>query len=279
MKAKGHGNMFRQFGRMAVSAVSVLALASGAIAAGGSPAFAAGTTPSDLADLVGARGSSGEGQLLARGYALHHASQTENSSITYWWNSAAKKCVRVTTSDGRYAAIRSESGAECGHKSNDSAAAAAIGAAALLGVVALASKSHHREDRYTDAASTAEFERGYRDGLYNQSYHNYGRSDGYSHGYEQGVRQRGHETSYRPGYFPGGGYSAYVPVNDLVGRSTSGVRSDLSGRGFVLRDDLSPGGEGHVRTYWREASEQCIVVHSRGGTVMSIDSARKRNCR
>lgn len=271
--------MVAGIGQRAVSVVSALALTVGAFTTGASPAFASGSAPSDLADLVGARGSSGEGQLLARGYALHHASQTEDSSITYWWNAAAKKCVRVTTHNGRYAAIRGESGAECGHKSNDSAAAAAIGAAALLGVVALASKSHHREDRYTDAASTAEFERGFRDGLYNQSYHNYDRSDGYSHGYEQGVRQRGHETSYRPGYYQGGGYSAFVSVNDLVGRSTSGARSDLESRGFVLRDDLSPGGEGHVRTYWREASEQCIVVHSRSGTVLSIDSARKRNCR
>ena len=261
-------------GRKFVSAVSVLALAGASL-----PASATGTTPSELADLIGARGSSGEEVLLARGYSLHHASQGDDNSYTYWWNSAAKKCVRVTTQDGRYAAIRGESGIECGHKSGDSAAAAAIGAAALLGVVALASKSHHREDRYSDVNGTADFERGYRDGLYNQSYHNYGRSDAYSHGYDQGARQRGHETSYRPGYWQGGGYSGFVPVNDLIGRSTSSVRSDLVSRGFVLRDDYSPGGEGHVRTWWREASEQCIVVHSRNGSVHSIDSARKRNCR
>ncbi len=250
-----------------------------ALVAGAAPAPAVGAAPSDLADLVGARGSSGETQMLNRGYALHHASQGEETSYTYWWNSSVKKCVRIATTDGRYAEIRSESGIECGHKSNDSAAAAVVGAAALLGVLALASKSHHREDRYTDINGTAQFERGYRDGLYNQSYHNYDRHDGYSHGYDQGTRQRAQETSYRSGNWPGSGYSGFAYTNDLIGRSTSSVRSELSSRGFLLRDDLSPGGEGHVRTYWREASEQCVIVHSRGGTVISVDSARKRACR
>ncbi len=258
--------------RDAISTTSMLTVALGPL-----PALAA--APSDIADLVGARASGGETQMEARGYTLHHASPGEGKSFTYWWHGGKKNCVRVTTEEGRYAAIRSESNSECGHKSGDNTAAIAVGAAALLGVVALASKSHHREDRYNDVSRTAEFERGYRDGLYGQSYHNYNRTDAYSDGYGQGTQQRGYETSYRPGYHYGGGYSGFVNVNDLVGRPTADVRSQLASRGFVLKDDIAPGGGGHIRTYWRSASEQCIVVHSRNNSVFSIDTARKRNCR
>lgn len=256
------------------SVIALLSVTGAAI-----PATAIAATPSDLSDLVGSRAAGGETQLEARGYTLHHASAGDDKSYAYWWNGSAKKCVRVTTEQGRYSNIKSESSAECGQKSNDAGAAAVIGAAAILGVAALASKSHHREDRYPDANSTAEFERGYRDGLYNQSYHNYSRSNGYTDGYEQGVRQRGYETSYRSGYHYGGGYSAYINVTDLVGKRSADARSELGARGFVERNEIAPGGGGHIRTFWRAASEQCIVLHTRDSYVYSIDTARKRNCR
>jgi hypothetical protein len=217
--------------------------------------------------------------MYERGYSLHHTSAGDDKKYTYWWNGSTKKCVRVTIEDGRYDSIKTESNVECGHNANDANAAAVLGAAALLGVAALASKSHHREDRYPDANTTADFERGYRDGIYNQSYHNYSRSTAYSDGYEQGVRQRGYETSYRPGYHYSGGYSGYVDVNDLVGKRSTDARTELGARGFVQREEIEPDRGGHIRTFWRAASEQCIVVHTRDSYVRSIDTARKRNCR
>ncbi|MFN3747496.1 MAG: hypothetical protein ACK4SJ_02300 [Sphingorhabdus sp.] len=242
-----------------------------------SPAVAA--TPSDLADLVGVKGAAGESQLEARGYGLHHAAQGDDKSYTYWWNASSKKCVRVTTEDGRYTAINSESAGDCGKKSGDAGAAVAIGAAALIGALALSHKSHNHNDNnhYGNAQYEADYERGYNDGLYNYPYHNYSRSDYYSQGFEAGVRQRNYNGSYRDPYY-GGGYGSYVNVNDLVGRSSSDARAQLSSRGFSLieTDDRY---DGKYRTYWRASSEQCIVLHTRDSYVRSIDSVRKRNCR
>lgn len=242
-----------------------------------SPAVAA--TPNDLADLVGVRGAAGESQLEARGYDLHHAAQGDDKSYTYWWNASSKKCVRVTTEDGRYTAINSESAGDCGKKSGDAGAAIAIGAAALIGALALSHKSHNHNDNnhYGNAQYEADYERGYNDGLYNYPYHNYSRSDYYSQGFEAGVRQRNYNGSYRDPY-NGGGYGSYVNVNDLVGQSSSDARAQLSSRGFSLieTDDRY---DGKYRTYWRASSEQCIVLHTRDSYVRSIDSVRKRNCR
>lgn len=106
--------------------------------------------------------------------------------------------------DGRYDAITSTLAADCGQKGGggDTAAAVAVGAAALIGVIALAHKSHNHDDgqHYSDSQSEADCERGYRDGLYNQSYHNYSRSDAYANGYSAGVEQRNQETAYRPNH-------------------------------------------------------------------------------
>ena len=238
------------------------------------------STPSDLSDLVGAKGGSAESQLEARGYGLHHASHGDDKSYTYWWNASSKKCVRVTTEDGRYTEIKSESASDCGKKSGDAGAAVAVGAMALIGALALSHKSHNHYDNnhYNNAQYEADYERGYNDGLHNYAYHNYSRSDQYSNGFEAGVRQRGHNGYYRDNNYHGGGYGGFVNVYDLVGRGSSDARSQLSSRGFSLieTDDRY---DGKYRTYWRAASEQCIVLHTRDSYVRSIDSVRKRNCR
>lgn len=243
----------------------------------------AAKTPGDVADLVGARGSSGESALESRGYAVVDTRTGDDRKWTHWWNSSRKECITVVTADGRYESISEASASDCNqtkaHKSGDKTAAIAIGAAALLGIAALASKSHDRGDRYNDERGTAEYERGYRDGLYNQSYHNYNRSDAYSSGYEQGTRQRGHETSYRPGYGYGGGYGGNVYVNDLVGQPKGSANAALSQRGFVIRDSDRTQDEGRFVTWWRSSSEQCITVNTRNGYVYTIDSVRPRNCR
>lgn len=118
-----------------------------------------------------------------------------------------------------------------------------------------------------------------RDGPYNQNDHDYSRSNAYSDGYEQDKGQGGYEMSHRPGYHNVGGYSGYVNVNGLKGQRSSDARAQLSQRGFVQKDDIEPRGGGHIRTFCRAASEQCIVVHTRDCYVYSIDSARQRNCR
>jgi hypothetical protein len=238
----------------------------------------AAAAPSNLADLVGAKGAGGETQLEARGYVLHHAAEADDGKYTYWWNASRKDCVRVLTSDGRYSAIKSTTASDCGQKgsSNDKAAAIAIGAAALIGVAALASKSHHRDDKDYDERGTADFERGYRDGLYNESYHNYSRSDAYADGYQAGVREHGQQTSYRDhgGY---GGYQPYSDYNDLVGRSNDFADAQLGRRGFRYQGKDEKG-SGHERTYWNGRTKQCISVRTNNGNVTDINSIKKRNC-
>jgi hypothetical protein len=70
-----------------------------------SPATWAQTPPADLNDLVGARGSSGETQMEARGYKQVRATRVRDQSWTFWWSDVQRQCVAISTDDGRYAAI------------------------------------------------------------------------------------------------------------------------------------------------------------------------------
>ncbi|MFN9498659.1 MAG: hypothetical protein ACK554_09660 [Erythrobacteraceae bacterium] len=244
------------------------------------PVAAVAKTPGSVRDLVGARGSSGETQLENRGFHLISGHTEYDSKINYWWNGNTKECIKVVTYDGNYQSIDQTTNADCNQKgdSGDKTAAVAVGAAALLGIVALASKSHHREGQDYDERGMSDFERGHRDGLYNQAYHNYSRSDAYSNGYNSGVRERAGQTSYRGGYSQSGGYSAYTEFNDLEGRERDYATGELSRRGFNQLDNKRTD-EGRYMTYWRSASRQCLVVNSRNGYIYSIESVSPRTCR
>lgn len=244
------------------------------------PVAAIAKTPGSVRDLVGAKGSSGNDQLEYRGFHLISGHAEYDSKINYWWNGNTKECIKVVTYDGNFQSIDQTTNADCNQKggSGDKAAGIAIAAAAILGVAALASKSHHRGDNAYDERGTAEFERGHRDGLYGQAYHNYSRSDSYSSGYDSGVRERANQTSYRGGYNYGGGYSAYAEFNDLQGQDRKYAVSQLVSRGFVMRDNKISGDTRYM-TFWREASRQCLVTNSSGGTIYSIESVSPRTCR
>jgi hypothetical protein len=243
------------------------------------PAMA--NTPGSVRDLVGAKAAGGESSLENRGYHYVTGSTKNNRKFNYYWNGNTKECLRVVTYDGRFETITTTSASDCNQRggSGDKAAAIAVGAAAILGIAALASKSHHRDDKYNDERGTAEFERGYRDGLYNHAYHNYGRTDAYSHGFEEGVRERGHESSYRPGGHGSGygGYGGYVNVNDVYGRPRQSAISDLIQRGFNVRDNKKTD-DGRYITMWRAESNQCVILHSQNGSVVSVESVSARTC-
>ncbi len=237
-------------------------------------------TPSSVRDLVGARAAGGESSLENRGFHYVTGSTKNNRKFNYYWNGRVKECLRVVTYDGRFETITLTSNSDCNQRGSDGdkAAAIAIGAAAILGIAALASKSHHRDDKYQDERSTAEFERGYRDGLYNHAYHNYGRSDAYSHGFEEGVRERSQESSYRPGnQYSYGGYSGYANVNDLEGRRREDAVSEINRRGFAMRDNKKTD-DGRYMTFWRSQSNQCVILHSQNGYVISLESVSARTC-
>lgn len=70
-------------------------------------------TPSDVRDLVGARGSSGEAELAARGYVNVGGQSGEDRKWTYWWNDRRGVCLSVTTREGRYDSIVSTPAPDC----------------------------------------------------------------------------------------------------------------------------------------------------------------------
>ncbi len=204
------------------------------------PAQAAGAD--DLRDVVGLKGRDGEPTLERRGYTHIDTAKSSTAAYSYWWNNADKACIRVTTRDGRYAEIINTDASDCGQTRKETGmsdgAKVAIAAAAILGVAALAHKSHHRGDRQFDERQTADFERGYRDGLYHNSYHNYSNSSEYNDGYSQGSDERRQQSGYRygnrnPDYGPGwslcaseGGFCNF--------RGAGQVRFGIDGR-FVTR--------------------------------------------
>jgi hypothetical protein len=72
------------------------------------PAVAGPAAPS-VADLVGARGSSGESELQSRGYS----SARVRGLTAYWWHPAGA-CVRVVTNQGRYQTVENVAASDCG---------------------------------------------------------------------------------------------------------------------------------------------------------------------
>jgi hypothetical protein len=75
---------------------------------GSAPPASGGTsrdTPPALADLVGARASSGESEMNRRGYAWQKTEMTGADAYGYWRETENGQCVVVRTSNGRYASI------------------------------------------------------------------------------------------------------------------------------------------------------------------------------
>jgi hypothetical protein len=79
---------------------------------------------------------------------------------------------------------------------SDQAAAAAI---AILGIAALAHNKHHYKDGYAPKGGeeTAEFERGYRDGLHGYPYWENSQTRGYVQGFQAGENERNNSVAHR----------------------------------------------------------------------------------
>jgi len=69
--------------------------------------------PRDVDDLVGVRASSGESQLMQRGYHYRKTIRVSDNTIAYWWNGKKQACIAVTTADGRYKSIVDQPDAVC----------------------------------------------------------------------------------------------------------------------------------------------------------------------
>lgn len=221
-----------------------------------------------LLDLNGARGSSAESELQQRGFE-HVSTHKSNSGYinSYWWNERDDNCVVVEVYDGRVMTINDATDQDCGHhKGNAAAAAGAVAGAAILGAL-LSHKSHHREGKQYDETKTAEFDRGYKDGLYGASYHNYNRDDAYAHGYEKGVDEREANLSH---HHHRGGYAQAAQWQDLIGSRAAGGMSELESRGFKQVDNFSGGNNARYSIQYRAASRQCLQVIVADGRLENI---------
>jgi hypothetical protein len=198
----------------------------------------------DLADLDYQDTAWGRSELIKRGY---HQRSHDGGGYEYWWNSARKRCIVMRSEGGKVASVVTSPASDCGQSessksSGDNAAAVAIGAAAILGIAAMAHKSHHHDERShgADSNSEAEFERGYRDGLYNQSYNTYS-GNSYQQGYASGSRDRDSQTSYR-GYSHGSGTQVTC---ESIGNQRVECPMDTRGNVRVVRQlSHSPCNEG-----------------------------------
>jgi hypothetical protein len=75
----------------------------------------------------------------------------------------------------------------------------ALGALAILGVAALAHNQNHYREGYqpNGANETAEFERGYRDGLHNEPFDPYRSSTAFAQGYDAGHKERANQLAHK----------------------------------------------------------------------------------
>lgn len=241
--------------------------------------------PDNLTDLVYQNAEWGGDQLRMRGYTFINADYHNGKMFEYWWNGGSRTCVQARAVEGRYEAIQVASNTDCNQyqkSANDkdnTAAAVAIGAAAIIGAAALAHRSHQRDDKHgDDSRSVAEFDRGYRDGLYHQSYHNYSNTTAYSDGYRAGSEERYDQTSYRPQHGRYSGYHPYVSIDDLVGARASTADSQLRSRGFRDVGGYKEGNKSFVMWY-SPGTRQCVQAVTRDGYVKRFENIDEGNCR
>jgi hypothetical protein len=248
---------------------------------------ASADVPGNVSDLVYQNTEWGSSQLRKRGYTFISSDHHNGKLFEYWWNPSSLTCIQTRAADGKFDAIKTAAATDCNqyHKSasnsDDTAAAAAvaIGAAAIIGAAALAHNSHHRDDKHgQDSKSVAEFDRGYRDGLYGQAYHNYSNTTSYSDGYNAGNTDRYERTHYRPNDGRYSGYHPYMSLDDLVGGSAATADSQLRARGFRDVGGYKQGNKSFVTWYNRD-TRQCVSAMTKDGRIKRIDSLNEGNCR
>ena len=245
--------------------------------------------PDNLADINYQSLEWGGEQLQARGYTFITSDYHNGKSHEYWWNGRSKTCVNARHDGSKYEVLKTTAATDCnqysaqsrssGNKDNDNAAAAAIAAAAIIGAAALAHKSHERDEKHgQDSQSVAEFDRGYRDGLYHQSYHNYSNTQAYSDGYNAGQQKRHEETRYRGNEGRYSGYHPYVSLEDLVGANAASADSALRQRGFRDTGGYKQDNKSFVLWY-NSNTRQCVQAVTRDGRIRHIDPIDEGNCR
>jgi len=216
-----------------------------------------------------------------RGYTIISSDYHRGKTVEYWWNPSTRTCVRMHKDDSttKYDSISTTGSTDCNQydkesTKNNTAAAIAVGAAALIGAAVLAHQSHQRDDKHgEDSKSVAEFDRGYRDGLHHERYHNYNNTTAYSDGYNAGQQERDEETSYRARDGHHSGYQSYVSLDDLVGAQASNADSEMRSRGFTDQQ-----GNKSFVTWYNSRTHQCVQAVTKNGSIKRIEPLAEGNC-
>lgn len=195
--------------------------------------------PDNLTDLVYQNAQWGGDQLRARGDSFINSDYHNGRLIEYWRQGSSRTCLQARAVDGKYEGIKATAG--------------------------------------TDSKSVAEFDRGYRDGLYNQTYHNFSNKIAYSDGYSAGSHDRYERTSYRPQHGRYSGYHPYVSLDDLVGASAASADSQLRSRGFRDTGGYKQGNKACV-TWYNRSTRQCVQALTRDGRIKRLESIDEGNC-
>jgi hypothetical protein len=204
-------------------------------------------------------------------------------NVEYWWSQGRHSCVKAKEVSYKYETIRTTPSTDCNQyydeaTEGDDAAGVAVAAALILGVAALASQSHERDDKYEDDANeTAEFDRGYRDGLHNKGYHNYSQSSAYSNGYTEGRTERDEQTRHHSNSGRHSGYAPYIKLHDMLGMKASSADNEYRSRGFIYVDGYKQGNKSIV-TWWNPNTRQCVNSVTQNGRFKDIGKIDIGNC-
>ncbi|WP_427966614.1 hypothetical protein [Altererythrobacter sp.] len=147
------------------------------------PIGALAETPSDVDDLIGARGRSFDPEMGSRGYEF----VKKEGEAQYWWNSHTKTCVAATIANGRVDTLNTQGKSKCGH--GGSSAAGIVAGAAAVGLIAALTHHHKHDDSRNTSEYNTEYERGYNDGMYGSHYSKHD-SEAYHSGYMAGETER-----------------------------------------------------------------------------------------
>lgn len=246
-------------------------------------AFASGSTPGNLNDLEYQDSSWGNGQLRSRGYTMIDSDYHNGKMVEYWWSNGSNTCIKAKDVDGKYESIKTTSSTDCNQyheeaTKDDSSAGIAIAAAAILGAAVLASQSHQRDDDVNnDANATAEFDRGYRDGLHHKTYHNYDNTEAYSEGYTQGQIERDEQTRHHSNSGYHSGTAKRVKLHDLLGARASSADSEMRSRGFTDAGGYKQGNKSYV-IWWNPNTRQCVSSATENGRIKTIAAIDQVNC-
>jgi len=223
----------------------------------------------EFAFLVGGKAQYIDQEFGKKGFMHMKTEKSGYNSFSYWWNYNSKKCVCARTTEGRIDWVVDVKPFDCNQPDTNSN---------YNYNYSNGHNAHHHDNgyHYNENAEDAAFDKGYKDGLYGKSYHNYYGSnieiDAYSTGYNKGVHERNSRTEYHSGY---GGYQAHVGVDHLVGENADNAFRKLQSEGFVRQNERTQNGRKRINWY-NNRTRQCIKTILDSGKIYKVE--KSDNC-